>query len=560
MGDQGLQFRCEYVLDAAERDELGLLSDDDLDDGVWRCPHERAADDRFCPFHKRPSDADDDRVTDAFRRVVAGERPTADDSKNPKQFLGATFGTLHLEHVILDGGDRRPIDLRYASVTGDVRATAARVLNPVNAAGLVVEGEAEFRNAAFEDGVGLHHAVFAREAAFSGATFAAETAFTNATFEGQSLFRQTTFRDGARFDEATFRENAKFTTAAFGGDAFFRTTEFRGHGWFDGATFEADAHFLSGTTFEGKAWFKGVVVEGRARFRNVTFGDRARFHEATFEDASFRPTDEDGGTLRIDLRGADVADGSLDQGDDLRTIYDVERATLGDVAVNADAEPLAHLDVFDTTFDGFDFGRRDHRESLEASDWAIHETATDADGIDGAGGTARSDAEPERSDPSGLEVTYLKAKNGAKRVGYDKAAAEFFRRQMIHRRRAHRRRALTADRWWTRTKAAGRWAANGLFGLVAGHGERPSRVVGLSVAVVVAFGGLFATLWSGAPPYGHPAGFLLLSLESFVTLVLGGAAEVRNPWWLRLVAEVEGFVGVFLVALFVFTLTRSIER
>jgi hypothetical protein len=554
MGDQDLQFRCEYVLDPDERDELGLLTDDDLDDGVWRCPHERRADDRFCPFHERPSEVDDDHVTEAFRRVVAGERPTAEDSKNAKQFVGATFGTLELEHVILDSGDRRPIDLRYARVTGDVRATAARIQNPVNAAGLVVEGETGCRNATFEDGVGLHHAVFAREAAFSGATFAAETVFADATFGGQSLFRQTTFRDGVRFDGATFRENAKFTTATFGGNGIFRNTEFRGYGWFDGATFEADAHFLSGTAFEGKAWFKGVVVEGLARFRNVTFGDEARFHEATFEDVSIRPTGEGDGTLLIDLKMSDIVEGSLDQSDGLRTIYDVEKATLGDVAVNADAEPLAHLDVFDTTFDGFDFGRREHRESLEASDWAIHEIVTDADeGV-------RSDADPKRSDASGLEVTYLKAKNGAKRVGYDKAAAEFFRRQMIHRRRAHGRRALTADNWWTRTKAAGRWAANGLFGLAAGHGERPSRVVGLSITVVLAFAALFAVLWSGTPPYGHSAGFLLLSLESFVTLVLGGAAEVRNPWWLRLVAEVEGFVGVFLVALFVFTLTRSIER
>lgn len=554
MGDQDRQFRCEYALDSDERDELGLLTDDDLDDGVWRCPHERRADDRFCPFHKRPSEADDDHVTEAFRRVVAGEQPTVDDSKNAKQFVGATFGTLELEHVILDSGDRRPIDLRYARVTGDVWATAARILNPVNAAGLVVEGETRCRNATFEDGVGLHHAVFAREAAFSGATFAAEVTFANATFGGKSLFRQTKFRDGVRFDGATFRENTKFTTATFGGNGIFRNTEFRGYGWFDGATFEADAHFLSGTTFEGKAWFESVVVEGQARFRNVTFGDKARFQETTFEDISIRPTGEGGGTVLIDLKESDIAEGSLDQSDDLRAIYDVEKATLGDVAVNADTEPLAHLDVFDTTFDGFDFGRREHRESLEASDWAIHETVADADG------DIRSDADPERSDASGLEVTYLKAKNGAKRVGYDKAAAEFFRRQMIHRRRAHRRRALAADGWWTKTKAAGRWAANGLFGLAAGHGERPSRVVGLSITVVLAFAALFAVLWSGTPPYGHSAGFLLLSLESFVTLVLGGAAEVRNPWWLRLVAEVEGFVGVFLVALFVFTLTRSIER
>jgi hypothetical protein len=40
---------------------------------------------------------------------------------------------------------------------------------------------------------------------------------------------------------------------------------------------------------------------------------------------------------------------------------------------------------------------------------------------------------------------------------------------------------------------------------------------------------------------------------------LVGGAPISNPW-IRLFALIEGFVGAFLVALFVFTLTRSIHR
>lgn len=61
------------------------------------------------------------------------------------------------------------------------------------------------------------------------------------------------------------------------------------------------------------------------------------------------------------------------------------------------------------------------------------------------------------------------------------------------------------------------------------------------------------------PLYGDAIGYLVLSLQSFVTLVLGGAEDVGGPW-IRLLARVEGFVGAFLIALFVFTLTRSIHR
>lgn len=45
-------------------------------------------------------------------------------------------------------------------------------------------------------------------------------------------------------------------------------------------------------------------------------------------------------------------------------------------------------------------------------------------------------------------------------------------------------------------------------------------------------------------------GYLLLSLESFITLVLGGRASVPDPP-VRLVAEVEGVMRPFLIVLFV---------
>jgi hypothetical protein len=52
---------------------------------------------------------------------------------------------------------------------------------------------------------------------------------------------------------------------------------------------------------------------------------------------------------------------------------------------------------------------------------------------------------------------------------------------------------------------------------------------------------------------------VILSLESFVGLVLGGAEPIGNPW-VRLLASIEGFMGAFFIALFVFALTRSIHR
>ena len=62
-----------------------------------------------------------------------------------------------------------------------------------------------------------------------------------------------------------------------------------------------------------------------------------------------------------------------------------------------------------------------------------------------------------------------------------------------------------------------------------------------------------------APPYGGLVGYGLLSLESFVALILGGGTE-QTDLSVRLAATLEGFVGAFLIALFVFALTRSLEH
>ena len=100
--------------------------------------------------------------------------------------------------------------------------------------------------------------------------------------------------------------------------------------------------------------------------------------------------------------------------------------------------------------------------------------------------------------------------------------------------------------------------ANGLLGLTSGYGESPSRVIATAMAIVSVFSVLFAVIRPN-PPYGSALGYPVLSLESFVTLFLN-TSETFNEPLVRLIAEVEGFLGAFLVALFVFTLTRSIHR
>jgi hypothetical protein len=298
--------------------------------------------------------------------------------------------------------------------------------------------------------------------------------------------------------------------------------------------------------FAGTTEFTDAEFVEEVRFERPTFGEPPTMREVAFrESLTVRDPTVEGGV--IDLRNSDVPGGHLGQSDGGSVVYDLEGVTLGDVDVEGgEGSPFEHCRFVHTTFDGFDFGK--YRDSVAAANWRIHTTL---DALDRE--------TPSRGD---LEATYLKAKNGANVVGDDKAAAEFFRRELEYRRRGYRTRIRRAEGIPRRLVAASRWVANALLEASSGYGARPSRVVLFSLAIVVGFAPAF---WFLRPVDPYPSlpvpglGYVLLSFESFATGMRFGGPTLEEPT-VRLVSEVETFVGAFMVGLFVFTLTRSINR
>ncbi len=175
-----------------------------------------------------------------------------------------------------------------------------------------------------------------------------------------------------------------------------------------------------------------------------------------------------------------------------------------------------------------------------------------------------ADDAPVELRPEHAEMTYIMARKGADDVGDTVAAGELFVNELRFRRRRHRRRAATATDRRTRWTARGRYVANQVFDVMAVYGEHPRRVFAVSVGTVLAGTAVFWALGVALPAldgstYDGADGALLLSLESFSSLVLGGGSGVESHL-VRLLASVEGFLGAFLVALFVFSLTRSLKR
>lgn len=516
---------CRYVFDPGTWEEKhGTASELDRDvlteAGIWRCPHEKRDDGKYCLFHAPPSETDASEVRDALLGRISGP------GEEGKQFIGATFGDLDLDYALLESEDNHQIDLRHARFEGELTMKSAIVRQPLHLEAATFEADGKFVDATFDGGAYFSKTEFQQKAYFIGATFARGGIFYKSTFGGDTEFSNATFEGSTDFVNSSFHR------------VHFRETRFTERVDFKRATFRFGMFW--GCRFEADALFNEAEFRGRVNFQEADFEAKVRFVDA--EIAS--------DTCYVDLQGASLSNGTLSQPGTGEILYDLEGAVLGDLDLSAErssGELFEFFRVLNTTFDGFDFGR--YRDALNASNWTLHEPV-------------RSDLPgAELTEPTAgqLENTYLKAKNGAIDIGDAKAAAEFFRWEMTYRRHQYVAgiRGET-DGWRERLKSGWQWSANAALALTSGYGERPSRVIAFSTGVVVGFAVLFA-LAGPDLPYDARIGYLLLSLESFVTLVLGGAETVENPW-IRLLAQVEGFTGAFLIALFVFTLTRSIHR
>lgn len=374
----------------------------------------------------------------------------------------------------------------------------------------------------------FHGPVYARVARFRrgiygvGATFHEAADFLNTYFDDVENFYRATFEHGLVLDSSTFEGNAQFYEATLSSPAV-KLESATGSPRSEGERRDGVALSTDGVTCERDLRLSDATLGGDVVFTNSDLGRDIECQDVTVAD----------GTV-VDCTGTSVVSGTV-SGDDGHLSYDLTDAAVGEVTVEGDDS----IDVFrfdGTTFAGFDFGR--YKRELADREWRLHDDDRDGD--------------PERR-----ENLYLRAKNGAKDIGERRAAAEFFIQEMRYRRRGHRQRLGRADSPVDVLRSTGAWTANAALDLTCGYGERPLRPLTFSVALVVLFAGVFALL---SPPliYDGLLGYLVFSIEGFISVVLG-LPEVTDTA-LGFVVAFEGFVGGFMIALFVFTLTRSISR
>jgi len=506
-------------------------------------------------------------------------------------------------------GDVNLVGVEAASISGEGAQFKARLLiesittntlsferatfeGIITGSSLEVSGETNFVDADFHDitvferssfQTGLHaqNATFRRRVDFTETLFGGQTNFSKVTFEGQLFLSMALFEQGVVFDNVTFeeqftlrmvtlRDTASFDGATFSEGAQMQETAFRHDMSFKQATFDESISFAN-SNFHRSVDFRNATMQEGADFTQVRFGGDTDFENTTFlGPVEFVPANDcQLPTGRINLRKTTIQKGTLAIPDDEAIVYDLEEATIGKatLGVGDTSQPLAYYRLVNVTYDGFDFAKGIHRNAFEASHWNLHRTHRgDGDSTTShfIGNLPRRFGvfmkEASILEPHDIESTYLKAKNGANEIGDSIAASEFFQREKLFRRLKHRQAAGDSKlSHLNRAKSVFNWGTNFVFSLISGYGEKPFRVVFTSLFSIGVFALIYNFLIDG--PF-EDAGFgdnLLFSFQSFITFILGTPPAAAD-FEIQLLSSIQGFLGAFLIALFVFTLTRSVDR
>ncbi|WP_128478725.1 pentapeptide repeat-containing protein [Halorussus pelagicus] len=406
-----------------------------------------------------------------------------------------------------------------------------------------VGGTAIFERVAFFDGVN-----------FDGSRFEGDVRGVDAEFHGDADFMATTFRSRVRFTEARFLEDASFREATFQDDAVFRGSIFEGeakhleeNACFDETTFEALADFQSSSFTNGS-------------FKDVTFHDESNFRESEFHNGvEFRVQSGGSADTYVDLTEATIVGGTIVIAAESAVIYDLTKATLGDVRLESegsDHELLDHFRFCLTDFDHFDFS--DHHAYLERNDWNVHDFLGDES-------SGRYDVEMTSEV---VEETYRKAQDSADAVGDTPAMREFeFKRYCYNRKKnldiVFREYSLNT---WGRVKKASSVGLNFFMQLTCGYGNRLPRIAALTFLLPAVFGGLYVlggplqtqagVIWNADQPATTLFEGLYYSYISFSTIGYGDIGPVG--WLAKILAASQGMLNGLFFTLLTFTLFKRV--
>ncbi|WP_226006604.1 pentapeptide repeat-containing protein [Natrinema salinisoli] len=553
--------------------------------------------------------------------------------------LDENTDTLDLRHAHISG----EIQWKDVSFHPSLLFDGANFESSLMFDGVDFTSNVSFSNACFEtssdDVLSFHDCVFYENINFSNTTVEPTAYFTQSEFLEKADFSDWTIQQGASFQMSKFRGETSFSSSTVTGglDKWpenwgmnFWKAHFDGELRFPHSTFEHPLNFKSTTCSEGVNLinveflsfgdFSEMVSYGEVDISRSTLSEGLRFQSATISGPiEITNIDLHDSHCNIDFENAELSSGSLHQPSQGYIMYLFNEAEVGDIDLKpgtstsfslldrltgglsseSSTDLLQYYYFLNTGFNGLDFSRY-HRE-LEETGWVLHTmSGREFDNL-----RYRLEVDPsddkehdgpevlsfsiDMSNPDILGSTYLKAKNGAQKVGDSKSASEFFIREMKYRKKRHKQEFKVATSGLISTfpyvsdekssnpknplKPGYRWFVNSFLEFTSGYGERLGVVVLYSLLTIINFGLIFPlaggitngedrlslsvvgsnshnlveVLWQN----------LYFSLVTFTTL--GNNYRPVGPI-AQILTGIESLLGSFLLALLVFSLGRKVTR
>ena len=357
------------------------------------------------------------------------------------------------------------------------------------------------------------------------------------------------FADVADFTGASFMREVDYTGVQFARNSIFDRSVFRELAWFRNVCFGQYASFLE-ARFHGRVIVEEATFAGRANFSGCEFGEDVLFRHTQFaRDAFFLESKF--------AKGGEFGDAKIDG-----------LVNFGSAEVERDL-----------SFNGAQFGDEGRLDLTHVRLSPGAHIELTMDGLKNRGRPLlRSEDSQQQADLDSAAVQYTMLRDNFRALPTRTDEEE----DLCHYRAMDLRRRASDWRWPVRFLD---WF---FFKSCWGYGVYPLRIVLTVAAVILGFGGIYqlgagqetmkgycATPFdapsageshTNAPPSGggveseecdtefHP---LYFSVITFTTI---GYGDYAPRGWVRWVAGAEGFLGLFLMAVFTVSFARKFIR
>ncbi|MBI5416629.1 potassium channel family protein [Candidatus Poribacteria bacterium] len=345
-----------------------------------------------------------------------------------------------------------------------------------------------------------------------------EICFTSCVFKNKFFLSDAVIFSRANFDDSIFHSEAFFIRTQFGKEeissthqVWFSRAQFSKNVHFNGAQFYLHAHFNE-AYFNRTIDFSETQFRKEAMFIETTFADRVIFWEAVFNDKAFFIKTEFKHSANFNLVNFNGATSFVET-------------------------HLARVDF-----------RVNFIKSLNLSHTTISNTQMTRENI-------QVEIEQEKNgDFASAREIYIMLKNNFNSIGrYDDQSWAFLKEKEMEREN------------YKKNKQYGKYLLSLSISYLYGYGEKPLYTIRSSFSLTLIFAFIYWCSGKIIPNMDssfYTLPYKLTFSDSFYFSVITFTTVGYGDWypdpthWIRYVVMLEAFVGIFMVGLFVFSITR----